>query len=123
MSEEKLHSGYCMLFEFQKGDNAMGAERNLCDMFGDAAETVRKCQRWFNKFCLGDFSMKDEPRSGKPSYVSDEVLRGMIRNPTLTSTEGSFMLGIRQITALDYISVSQTVGGARVYPKVEKKII
>ncbi|GFX44047.1 hypothetical protein TNCV_4118431 [Trichonephila clavipes] len=58
---------------------------------------------WHEKFYLGDFSMKDEPRSGRPSDVSDEVICCMIRtNPTLTSTEVDFFR-IHQTTALEYI--------------------
>ncbi|GFV96552.1 hypothetical protein TNCV_3260161 [Trichonephila clavipes] len=37
----------------------------LCDVFGEEAATARTCQRF------GEFSLKDEPRSGRPSYVSD----------------------------------------------------
>ncbi|GFV70749.1 histone-lysine N-methyltransferase SETMAR [Trichonephila clavipes] len=61
----------------------------------EEAVTTRTCQRGLVKFCLGDFSLRDEPRSGQPSDVSDEVLHNMIRtNPTLASTEVSFKLGI-----------------------------
>ncbi|GFU25262.1 hypothetical protein TNCV_1739131 [Trichonephila clavipes] len=57
-------------------------------------------QRWLVKFHLGDFSLKEESRSGKQSDVSHEVLCSMIRaNLTLTSTEVSCKLGIYQTTA------------------------
>ncbi|GFT61224.1 hypothetical protein TNCV_1613781 [Trichonephila clavipes] len=57
------------------------------------------------KFRLGDFSLKDELRSGR-SYVCDEVLRNLTRtNPILTSTEVGFKLGIHQTSALDYIKM------------------
>ncbi|PRD30198.1 UNVERIFIED_CONTAM: Histone-lysine N-methyltransferase SETMAR [Trichonephila clavipes] len=82
----------------------MEAKINLCDVFGKGAVTARTCKRRLVKFCLGDFSLKNEPRSLRLSDVSDEVLSKMIRtNPTLTSTEMGFRLGIHQITALDYI--------------------
>ncbi|GFX38438.1 DUF5641 domain-containing protein [Trichonephila clavipes] len=42
-----------------------------------------------------DFSVKDEPRLGKSSRVSDNVLHKIIRtNPTLISIEVNFKLGI-----------------------------
>ncbi|GFU00363.1 histone-lysine N-methyltransferase SETMAR [Trichonephila clavipes] len=81
-------------------------KRNLCAMIGEGAVTARKYQGCFVNFRLGDFSLKDEPRPGRPSYVSDEVLRGMYdqdKNITFTSAEVGFKLGIYQITALDYI--------------------
>ncbi|GFW95434.1 histone-lysine N-methyltransferase SETMAR [Trichonephila clavipes] len=100
MSEENVH---CMLFEFQKGNNAMKGKRNLSDVFGEVV-TARTCQRWLVKFCLGGFSLKDEPISGRPSDVIAEMLRSMIRrNPTLTATEVRFKLGIHQTTTFYYI--------------------
>ncbi|GFY34750.1 hypothetical protein TNCV_844491 [Trichonephila clavipes] len=53
---------------------------------------------------MGDFSLKNKPRSGRPSGVSDEVLPSMIRaNPTFISTEVGFKIGIPPTTVLDYI--------------------
>ncbi|GFV49821.1 histone-lysine N-methyltransferase SETMAR [Trichonephila clavipes] len=77
---------------FRKVNNAMEAKINLCDLFGEAV-TTRTCRRWFVKLHSGDFSLKDDPRSGKPSDVNDEVQRSMTRtNSTLTSTEVGFKL-------------------------------
>ncbi|GFY36586.1 hypothetical protein TNCV_27911 [Trichonephila clavipes] len=65
----------------------MEATGNLCNLFGEEAVTAGTCQRnWLGKFHLGDFSLKDEPRSGRPP----------------TSSLG-FNLVIHQTTALDYI--------------------
>ncbi|GFV03572.1 histone-lysine N-methyltransferase SETMAR [Trichonephila clavipes] len=81
----------------------MEAKRNLCGVFGVKAVTARTRQRWLVKFLLGDFSLKHEPRLGRTSDVSDEVLCKMIRtNTTLTFTEIGFKLGIHQTTALNY---------------------
>ncbi|GFW66043.1 HTH_48 domain-containing protein [Trichonephila clavipes] len=83
MSEEKVHLRHCMLFEFQKVNNVTEAKRNLCTVFGEEAVTDRTCPRCLVKFFLGDFSLKDEPRSGRSSDVSAERLRNMIRtNPS-----------------------------------------
>ncbi|GFX91664.1 uncharacterized protein TNCV_3682501 [Trichonephila clavipes] len=93
-----------MLLEFLRGNNTMEAKRNLSDVFGEEAVTARTCQRWLAKFRLGYFSFIDESRSRRPSNISDEVQRGMIKiNLTLTSIKTGFMFGIHQTTALDYI--------------------
>ncbi|GFS39949.1 hypothetical protein NPIL_34701 [Nephila pilipes] len=52
------------------------------------------------------FSLKYEPRPGRPSDVNNEMLRSIIRtNPTLISTDVGFRLGIHQTTALDCIKM------------------
>ncbi|GFU80169.1 hypothetical protein TNCV_447281 [Trichonephila clavipes] len=72
------------------------------------------------KFCLDDFSLKDEPRSGRRSDVSDEGLRSIIRaNSGLTSTEMGFKLGIYQTTALDCIKGIGFVSKPSVWGKHE----
>ncbi|GFV80890.1 acetylcholinesterase-1 [Trichonephila clavipes] len=50
--------------------------------------------------------LRNEPRSGIQSEVSEKVLRSMMRtNPTLTSTEVGLELGIHHTTALNYVKV------------------
>ncbi|PRD29562.1 UNVERIFIED_CONTAM: hypothetical protein NCL1_28998 [Trichonephila clavipes] len=84
------------------GNNTTKAKINLCEVFGEETVTARTCQRKLVNFCLGVFSLKDEPKSLQSSDVSDEMLRSMIRiNSTLTSLEVAFKLGIRQTIALD----------------------
>ncbi|GFY19193.1 HTH_48 domain-containing protein [Trichonephila clavipes] len=67
MSEEKVQERHCMLFEFQKGNNAMKAKRNLCDVVETEAVTARICHRWLwhVQLRMGDFSLKDEDGSGR----------------------------------------------------------
>ncbi|GFV65225.1 histone-lysine N-methyltransferase SETMAR [Trichonephila clavipes] len=84
----------------------MEAKGNLCDVFGEEAVAARTFQRWPVKFCLGEFFLKEEPRSRRSSDIGEKVLRSMIRiNSTLTSTEVGFKLGIHQNIALDYIKM------------------
>ncbi|GFV78214.1 hypothetical protein TNCV_1036821 [Trichonephila clavipes] len=75
MSEEKVLLKHCMsmLFEFPKENNTIEIKRNSCDVFAEETVTARICQRWLLKFCLDDFSLKDEHRSEKPSGVRDEA--------------------------------------------------
>ena len=51
----------------------MQKKKDLCSV-GESAVTDRMCQKWFGKFCAGDFSLNDAPRSGRPVEVdSDEI--------------------------------------------------
>ena len=38
------------------------------------------CQKWFVKFCAGDFSLDDAPRSGRPVEVDSYKIETLIEN-------------------------------------------
>ena len=45
------------------------------DLYGNKALKESQCRNGFIKFCLHDFSLKDEPRSGRPSNVDEEDIK------------------------------------------------
>ena len=48
----------------------------------------RTCRRWFSRFKKGDFSLKDEPREGRPKGLNSEELQAAVdENPTITTRE------------------------------------
>ena len=42
--------------------------------------TDKTCQKWFVKFCAGDFSLDDAPRSGGPVEVDSDQIETLIEN-------------------------------------------
>ena len=38
------------------------------------------CQKWLVKFCAGDFSLDDAPRSGRPVEIDSEQITALIEN-------------------------------------------
>ena len=58
------HFRHILLFYFHKGKNAAQAAKKLRDVYGEKALKERQCRNWFDKFRSGDFSLKDEERSG-----------------------------------------------------------
>nr|KAF6374252.1 hypothetical protein mPipKuh1_009476 [Pipistrellus kuhlii] len=56
------------------GKNASQAHKKLCAVYGDEALKEWQCQNWFAKFRSGDFSLKDEKRSGRPVEVDDALI-------------------------------------------------
>ena len=38
------------------------------------------CQKWFAKFCVGDFSLDDAPRLGRPVEVDSGQIKTLIEN-------------------------------------------
>ena len=67
------HFGHILLFYFRKGKNVAQAAKKL----RDEALKERQCQNWFEKFCSGDFSLKDEQRSGQPNEVDDDQIKAI----------------------------------------------
>ena len=50
----------------------------LCDLNGDKALKERQCRNGLIKFRSGDFSLKDEPRSGRQSNVDEDDIKVLI---------------------------------------------
>ena len=42
--------------------------------------TDRVCQKWFAKFCAGDFSLDDAPQSGRPIEVDNDQIETLPEN-------------------------------------------
>ena len=51
-----------MLYYFMKGKSMTEKQKQICAVYGEGAVTVRMCQKWFAKFCAGDFLLDDTPQ-------------------------------------------------------------
>jgi len=78
MESTKKHFRHILLYYFRKGKSAERVAKKLRDVYGDKALKERQCQNWFRKFRSGDFSLKDEPRSGRPNEVDDDQIKALI---------------------------------------------
>lgn len=67
-----------MLYEFKLGHTATQACRNITEAWGEGIVNDRGVQRWFARFRSGDMSLDDQPRSGRPSVINNEVLKELI---------------------------------------------
>ena len=57
----------------------LNTKRGLCSEEG--AVTDRTCQKWFAKFCAGDFLLGDDtPWSGRPVEVDSNQIKTLIEN-------------------------------------------
>ena len=55
-----------MLYEFQLGNNASAAARNICASLGEGIVAYRTCRHWFKRFQESDVLLEDYPRYGRP---------------------------------------------------------
>ena len=88
-----------MLYYFRKGKNATETQKEICAVYVESAVTDWMCQKWFGKFCAGDFSLDDAPRSGRRVEVDSNPIEVWLENnqcytrwrtPDKSSTENSF---------------------------------
>jgi len=60
--------------------NAAQAVKKLRDVYGDEALKERQCRNWFDKFRSGNFFIKDDQRSGRPTEVDDDQIKVIIKS-------------------------------------------
>ena len=51
-----------------------------CTVYGEGAVTDQMCQKWFVKFCAGDFSLDDAPWLDRPVEVGSNQIEALIEN-------------------------------------------
>ena len=69
-----------MLSYFKKGKNTTEIQKKICAVCGEGAVTNQTCQKWFAKFCAGDFLLDDAPWSGRPVEVDSDQIKTLIEN-------------------------------------------
>ena len=56
-------------------------------MYREGAMTDRTCPKWFAKFCAGDFSLDDAPRSDRPVEADSDQIETLIENNQRYTTQ------------------------------------
>ena len=74
MEENAQHFWHILLYYFKKGKNATETQKKICVVDGEGAVTDQTCQKWFVKFCAGDFLLDDALWSGKPVEVDRDQI-------------------------------------------------
>ena len=66
------------LNEFKLNRSTAETARKTNQAFGNDSVDERTVRRWFAKFRSEDFSLKDEPRSGRPTVIQEEDSRTLV---------------------------------------------
>ena len=74
------HFGHILLFYFRKGNNTTQGAKKLRNVYGEEALKDRQCRNWFDKLRSGDFSLKDEQRSGRLNEVNVDQIKAKIES-------------------------------------------
>jgi len=69
MAITKEHIRFSNHFAFHLKKNATEATAMICAAYVENAVSQTTCKRWYQKFCQEDFSLKNEPRVGRPLKV------------------------------------------------------
>ena len=85
MGNQKEHYRHILLFYFRKGKNASQKIVCMCCLWRRNLKK-RQCQNWFDKFRSGDFSLKDEKRSGRPVEIDDDLIKAIIDSDRHSTT-------------------------------------
>jgi len=92
MEVTKEHIRHILIYEFNKGNNAMESARNIKAVYRDWIISLNQCQRWFQKFRVGNYNLEDEPRPRR-SVELDVLQTLMKQNPIVTVEELAEKLG------------------------------
>ena len=77
-----------MLYEFLKEVSVGTAQKNIQDIYLDRAPALWTVKKWFGRFQNGDFNMDDQPCSGWPSAIDDDIVSALVENnPRITTEE------------------------------------
>jgi len=104
MESDKQHFRHILLFYYRKGKNAVQDRKNLSDVYGEGALTVRQCQNWFAKFRSGNFDLKDAPRSGRLVEADKDAIKALLdANRRITTREIGLRLNLSNSTVYDHL--------------------
>ena len=73
-------------------------------MYGDNAIGESRVRWWFGRFRTGNFNLKDEHRSGRPSKLDNDVLATKVKErPDITTRELAEELDISKGTVYEHL--------------------
>ena len=72
------HLWEALIFFFDSKKTAAEADRELQNVYGDAALNETTCRDWFRRFKDGNFDVDDRPREGRPRTFEDAEMEAFL---------------------------------------------
>lgn len=85
MDTKKFQIRSVMLYEYNRGTSASETLKRIHEVFGEESISRPRVFEWFKRFRQGQTDIFDEPRSGRPSLISEDALREAIGSDSLIS--------------------------------------
>ncbi|PIO65499.1 hypothetical protein TELCIR_12828, partial [Teladorsagia circumcincta] len=96
---DRQHLRHVTLFLYHSGSNMKAAETKMRDVCKDYALSYGTIVRWYKRFKVGDYTLEDEERSGRPSELNLSELRRVVKTDPFQSTrEMASTLGVQSST-------------------------
>ena len=95
MENQKEHYRHILLFYFRKRKNG-SSQKVTCCLWRRSLERTAK-------FRSGDFSLKDEKRSGRPVEVDDDLIKAIIDSDHSTTREIAEKLHVSHTCIENYL--------------------
>lgn len=96
---KKEHLREVLLFMFNWKKSAIEAHKNIAEVYGEDAITVRACQKWFKRFKEGDFDLSNKDRGRPPKQFEDDDLQALLdEDDAQTQKQLADTLGVTQQT-------------------------
>ena len=80
MEGKRQHFQHIMLYYSRKGKCAWDTQKKICAAYGEGVVSVRKRQKWFVKFCVGDFPRSGAAWSGRQVEVDSDQIKIFIES-------------------------------------------
>jgi len=78
MAITKEHIRFSIHFVFHLKKNAAHPTAMIYAAYGENAVSHTICKRLYQKFRQGDFSLEDEPRTGRPQKIETDELQALL---------------------------------------------
>lgn len=93
-----------MLHHYKHGIYVRDAAELICEAFGPGTVSKSTCCNWYQRFESDDYSLEDQPRSGRPEEINDDALLQVIEaDPMQTARQLAVQFSVSHVTIINHL--------------------